>query len=128
MNADYEDFDKPTTRTPEENLWYTVLYTAVLDYKAGRSSAKWFFHSQSFETLCRLLELSTTAIRERLGIELQMPVQAAPGVDGAMTPPKPRKRLGRPPRDPNAPPRPKYVPKVRQNAVELQLIPTMETI
>lgn len=106
-------------------LWHSVLYEAVLDFKAGRGSAKFYLRSRSFETLAKLLDLDATAIRERLGIAITYSPQdtATPAPEVRI-----RKRLGRPPRCPDAPPKPKYVPKERDLTPDLELTTVGERI
>ena len=116
------------------SLWASVVSAAVSDLKNGKSgSASSFFTSGHFKSIASLCGLDYDSAMAALQPYLQKPadapecpVQAAPGVDGAMTPPMPKKRLGRPPRDPNAPPKPKYVPKPRpDNTIDFELITTV---
>jgi len=123
MIVDFADYDTPkTVRTPEEQLWCQVILIAVQDFKTGdtyaKTNARYYFMSDAFEQLCKLLELDVVAIRERLGISLTYsPV-------GEVTPapePKPRKRMGRPRKNPDELAKRIYVPKVRDTTPELEL-------
>ena len=115
-------------------LWASVVSAAVSDLKNGKSgSARSFFNSAHFKTVAALCGLDYDSAMAALQPYLQRtadapqcPVQAAPGTDGAMTPSKPRPRIGRPPRDPNAPPKPKHATKPRpDNTIDFELMATM---
>ena len=82
-------------------LWASVVSTAVNDLKYGKSgSARAFFNSDHFKTVASLCGIDYDSAMLALAPYLQKPadapecpVQAAPVVDEATDPPKPKKRL-----------------------------------
>ena len=67
LNVDYEDFDAPTIRCPEERLWIEVLTYVIADAKRGNKPALAYVHdSPQFEFLCSALGYNAVAICERI--------------------------------------------------------------
>lgn len=67
LTADFQDFQVPTSRSPEELLWINVLIYVIEDAKRGSKPAlAYIYDSEQFEFLCSALAYDAVAIRERI--------------------------------------------------------------
>lgn len=104
MIVDFDVFDKPRRLQDGEaeackRLWQTVLHIAVLDCKAGKSSAKYFFVSRAFKTIAMLLKLNVDEVQRRILpadflARFNVPEQTMPTPVGTKRRGRPRKAVG----------------------------------